>query len=72
LRSRRITERIPARMIAPRAGVSCSRLSDIERGYISPSPDELRRIADALDGLISARNEVLAFAQRIGWPAEAI
>jgi predicted transcriptional regulator len=72
LRAKRVGQAIPARLIAPRAHVSCSRLSDIERGYVSPSEDELARIADALEELIAARKEVQAVAKRVGWPTESI
>jgi transcriptional regulator with XRE-family HTH domain len=72
LRTKRIMQRIPTRLIAPRAHLSCSRLSDIERGYVSPSQVELLNIARALDELIAARAEVRALASRVGWPVESI
>lgn len=59
-------------MIAPRAHLSCSRLSDIERGYVSAAEGELKRINRALDELIAARTELRAVAERVGWPAESI
>ena len=71
LRERRITQGIPARLIGPRAHVSCSRLSDIERGYVRPSEDERIRIANALEELIAARKKVQAAAERVGWPMES-
>jgi hypothetical protein len=72
LKTKRIMERIPARLIAPRAHLSCSRLSDIERGYVFPSPVELLNIARALDELIAARAELRELATRVGWPVESI
>jgi len=72
LKAKRISQNIPARLIAPRAHVSCSRLSDIERGYVSASENELARIADALEYLIAARKEVQAVAERVGWPVASI
>jgi len=72
VKAKRIREGIPARLLAPRAKLSCARLSDIERGYVEPSLDELGRIAAALDELIAARNKVLAYAEKVGWPVESI
>jgi transcriptional regulator with XRE-family HTH domain len=72
IKARRISQAIPVRLIAPRARVSCSRLSDIERGYVFPTEDELARIATVLEELIAARKEVQAVAERVGWPAESI
>jgi Helix-turn-helix len=72
LKAKRISNGIPARLVAPRAHLSGSRLSDIERGYISAAEDELARINRALDDLIAARTELRAVAERVGWPAESI
>ena len=72
LKSKRISQGIPARLIAPRAHLCCSRLSDIERGYVSANEGELARINLALDELIAARAELRAVAERVGWPAESI
>lgn len=71
-KAKRITNGIPARLIAPRARISTSRLSDIERGYVYASTDELARIDAALEALIAARRELRAVAERVGWPAESI
>jgi transcriptional regulator with XRE-family HTH domain len=68
LKRKRSLEGIPARLLAGRAGVPVSRLSDIERGYVEPSADETRRLEIALSELILARKEVEDVAQRVGWP----
>jgi hypothetical protein len=72
IKAKRIGNEIPARLVAPRAHVSGSRLSDIERGYVSAPEDELARIDRALDELIAARAELRAVAERVGWPVESI
>lgn len=72
LRAERISQGISARLLAPRAKVSCSRLSDIERGYVAPSADELARIARSLKDLIVARRKLRAVAEEVGWPAGSI
>jgi hypothetical protein len=71
-KAKRISHGIPARLIAPRARLCCSRLSDIERGYATATEGELARINLALDELIAARTELRAVAERVGWPAESI
>ena len=58
LKQKRITAGIPGRVLCPRARISPARLSEIERGYIQPSPEELLRIQNALDQLITAREKV--------------
>jgi len=63
---------LPARLVAPRAHLSCSRLSDVERGYLVASNDELVRISCAIDELLAARKEVIAVAERVGWPMGAV
>jgi transcriptional regulator with XRE-family HTH domain len=72
LKAKRMNHGITARLVAPRAGLSSGRLSDIERGYIAASKDELVRISRALDELIAARQEIQAVAKRVGWPVESI
>jgi hypothetical protein len=41
---------------------------DIERGYVAPSPEELARIAFALDELIEAESFVDRVAASVDWP----
>jgi predicted transcriptional regulator len=72
LRTKRTKAEIPAAMVAVRAKVDPSRLCRIEKGQISASPDELKRIADAIDDLVAAKSKVVACAEQVGWPVEAI
>ena len=72
LRLKRVTARIPGRLLCRRARLDRGRLSDIERGYVQPSPDELARISKALDALIEARERVARFAGECGWPLTAL
>jgi transcriptional regulator with XRE-family HTH domain len=46
---RRLERRLLQTEVAKRAAVACSRLSAIENGQVEPQPDELERIAAALD-----------------------
>jgi transcriptional regulator with XRE-family HTH domain len=59
---------IPGRLVSFRAGISVSRLSEIERGLVPASPQALGRIERALDALIAAKRKVAAVAQEVGWP----
>ena len=68
LRDRRIAARIPGRLVCARAGIDRSRLSDVERGYVKPTDEEIRRISKALDDLVKARKQVSAVAEVVGWP----
>lgn len=68
LRKRRALVGISGQVLCARAGISRSRLTEIERGYFTPREDELRRLNRALDKLIAARRRVEAVALEVGWP----
>jgi transcriptional regulator with XRE-family HTH domain len=68
LRARRHAAGIPGVLVCRRAAISRSRLSNIERGNISPPPEELTRIAKALDQLIAAKEKINVVAAEVGWP----
>ena len=54
IRSLREEKGLPLRVVADRAGVSESFLSQVERGAASPSVASLRRIAEALGGSVGS------------------
>ena len=68
LRQLRLANNIPGLVVCSRAGVSRTRLSDIERGYVQPREDEWVRLSRALDELILARQRVAQVATQVGWP----
>jgi predicted transcriptional regulator len=70
LRQKRIAARIPGRLLCPRARITPGRLSEIERGYVTPRASEVERIWQALDELIAAREKVQRYARSVGWPME--
>ena len=72
LRDRRIHARLTGLMVSGRSGVSRSRLSDIERGYIMPREEEVERVNAAIDSLAEARRAMERTATEVGWPAGAI
>ena len=68
LKQKRILAGIPGHLVCRRASLARSRLSDIERGYVEPSGEELARIEQALAELIEAREKVAKVAEEVGWP----
>ena len=68
IKQRRLVARIPGRLLCAKAGVDRSHFSDIERGYVRPSAEELARIEQALAELIEARQRVAQVAEEVGWP----
>jgi transcriptional regulator with XRE-family HTH domain len=71
LRSKRLAAEIPATLLAVKARVNRSRLSNLERGYAQPTEDELQRLNSALDQLIRAKSVIDRAAASVGWPTEA-
>jgi hypothetical protein len=53
-----------------KAGIGRSRLSDIERGHVQPSEQEIARLHAAVDELLRARQRVEAVAAEVGWPCK--
>jgi transcriptional regulator with XRE-family HTH domain len=71
LRSKRVAAEIPATLLAAKARVNRSRLSNLERGYAQPTEDELQRLNTALDKLIQAKSVIDRAAASVGWPTGA-
>ena len=71
LRNKRVAASISGCVLCAKAGLSRSRLSLIERGYVNPTPEELTRIYTALQQLIMARSVIEKVAASVGWPRGA-
>jgi len=69
LKAKRTGAGIAGNLICRKISMARSRLSDIERGYVTPSPEELGRIAAALDELIEAKSFLDRVAASVGWPS---
>jgi transcriptional regulator with XRE-family HTH domain len=69
LRKKRTTAGIAGTIVCNKMGIARSRLSDIERGYVTVSPEELVRIDRALDELIDAKSFIDRVAASVGWPS---
>jgi transcriptional regulator with XRE-family HTH domain len=66
-RRHRIAAGIPGAAICVRARIARSRLSDVERGYVTPTPEEMSRLREALhQELVEAREKVDAVAAEVG------
>ena len=71
LKGKRTAAGIAGNIVCRRISMARSRLSDIERGYVTPSPEELARIATALDELIETKSVIDRVAASMGWPTGA-
>jgi transcriptional regulator with XRE-family HTH domain len=69
LKAKRVGANISGFVVCQAAGISRSRLSAIECGYLHPEEAELARIAVALECLITARVKAREAAHAAGWPA---
>lgn len=68
IKAKRTAAGIVGKVLCNKAGIARSRLSDIEREYVIPSPQELERIDKALDELIQAKSFIDRVAASVGWP----
>jgi len=68
LKTERAGAGIAGKILCKKCGIARSRLSDIERGYVTSSPEEFGRIAKALDELIEAKSLIDHVAVSVGWP----
>ncbi len=70
LRATRVALGIPGWVVCNRAKISRSRLSEIERGFVTPGAPELQRICSVLNDLAVAKSQLDEFARQVGWPCE--
>lgn len=68
-RTKRNAAGIAGSPICVKAGIARSRLSDIERGYVTATEDEAARIDAAIDELTRAKRKIAALAAEEGWPS---
>jgi transcriptional regulator with XRE-family HTH domain len=68
IRSKRVAAEIPASLLAAKAGVNRSRLSNLERGYAQPTDAELLQLSTAIEQLIDAKAAIQKTATAVGWP----
>jgi transcriptional regulator with XRE-family HTH domain len=66
IRARRAAAGIPGHAICQIAGISRAKLSDVERGYVTATPEDLHRIEAAIDGIIHTRQHLAKMAEQAG------
>jgi transcriptional regulator with XRE-family HTH domain len=72
LKLKRMAAGISGSVLCAKARISRSRLSLIERGFVSPGPEEAGRISDALKQLIKAKSVIDRVAASMGWPVGGV
>jgi transcriptional regulator with XRE-family HTH domain len=68
IKAKRTAAGIIGSILCKKAGIARSRLSDIERGYVTASDEELGRLNAALETLIQAKSVIDKVAESMGWP----
>jgi transcriptional regulator with XRE-family HTH domain len=68
LKAKRTVAGIAGSILCKKLGIARSRLSDIERGYITASPEELARMDAVLEELIRDKSVIQKTAAALGWP----
>ena len=66
IRSKRMAAGISGAAVCRVAPISRSKLSDIERGNVTATPEELRRIDEAIDQIIRTRQHLAKLADEAG------
>jgi hypothetical protein len=68
LRSKRFAAEVPAILLAAKATVNHSRLSNLQCGYAQPTEEESLRLTSAIEQLSDAKADVQKAAAVVGWP----
>jgi transcriptional regulator with XRE-family HTH domain len=66
LRTKRAAAGIPGYAICQVAGISRAKLSDIERGYVTATVEDLLAVDAAIDGIIETRRHLAKLAEQAG------
>jgi hypothetical protein len=66
LKTKRAAAGIPGHAVCQVAGISRAKLSDIERGYVTATPDDLRAVDAAIDGIVETRRHLARLAAQAG------
>jgi transcriptional regulator with XRE-family HTH domain len=66
LRAKRAAAGIPGHAVCQVAAISRAKLSDIEREYVVATPEDLRRIDAAIEGILQTRRRLTRLAEEAG------
>ena len=72
IKAKRVAAGIAGHVLCKRLSIARSRLSDIEREYITVPTDELVRLDAALEDLIRTQAILRKTAAALGWPVSRI
>jgi hypothetical protein len=72
IKHKRIAAGIVGHVLCKKLSIPRSRLSHIERDYMTVTPEELQRIDAALDDLIRAKAAIQETAIAAGWPVAEV
>jgi transcriptional regulator with XRE-family HTH domain len=66
IRTKRAAAGIAGQAVCQLAGISRAKLSEIELGYATPSPEELQRIDAAIGQIVRTRQDLTRLAREAG------
>jgi transcriptional regulator with XRE-family HTH domain len=66
IRAKRTAAGIPGHAVCQVAGISRTKLSDIEQEYATPTPEELQRIDSAIEQILDTRKHLAKLAADAG------
>lgn len=66
LRAKRVANHIPGHAVCRRVGFGRTRLSDVECGNVTATPEELQRINAAIEEIILTRQHLAKLANEAG------
>lgn len=72
LKTKRVAAGIPGSVLCAKAGLSRSRLSLIEQGYLNIPAEERDRINTVLDDLIRVKTVIRKTEAELGWPGAEV
>jgi hypothetical protein len=72
LKSKRIAAGIAGHILCKKLAIARSRLSDIERGYVAATREEIEQMDSTLDDLIRAKAILRQTAAALGWPVSEV
>jgi hypothetical protein len=72
IKSKRNIAGIAGYVLCKKLAIARSRLCDIERGYVTATPEEFARMDAALDDLIRAKGVLRQTAAALGWPVAEV
>jgi transcriptional regulator with XRE-family HTH domain len=72
IKAKRVAAGIAGHVLCKKLAIARSRLSDIERGYVTATDAELARFDAALDELIRAQSVLRQTAAALGWPVAGV